>query len=181
MMRKARFQPALGGTLHLSRTNAFFLGGGKALLNAYYRTASPSASRPVRRRFAASTRDGRFHWPPFNGARVARFARTRWSRPRAGSRETRRVEGDLGAAADNFIIRGTPYDTGTVLRLDRPRVKTVGILHSACGGGGCAFAAFRRGHQTWADCVSLDRGQSRRGPPHDEGQDLAHALRSGVG
>src|SRR5262245_28992236 len=34
-----RFQPALGGTLHVSRTNAFFLGGGKALVNAYYRSA----------------------------------------------------------------------------------------------------------------------------------------------
>jgi len=31
-----RFQPSLRGTLHLSRTNAFFLGGGKALMNAYY-------------------------------------------------------------------------------------------------------------------------------------------------
>src|SRR5688572_8936049 len=35
----ARFQPSLTGTLSLSRTNAFFLGGGKALLNAYYATA----------------------------------------------------------------------------------------------------------------------------------------------
>ena len=34
-----RFQPALGGTLQLGRTNAFFLGGGKALINAYYRAA----------------------------------------------------------------------------------------------------------------------------------------------
>jgi tricarballylate dehydrogenase len=34
-----RFQPSLSGTLHLSRTNAFFLGGGKALLNAYYASA----------------------------------------------------------------------------------------------------------------------------------------------
>jgi tricarballylate dehydrogenase len=25
--------------LHLSRTNAFFMGGGKALVNAYYRSA----------------------------------------------------------------------------------------------------------------------------------------------
>src|SRR5436190_11657917 len=33
------FQPSLGGTLHLSRTHAFFLGGGKSLVNAYYRTA----------------------------------------------------------------------------------------------------------------------------------------------
>ncbi|MGH6994802.1 MAG: FAD-dependent oxidoreductase, partial [Stellaceae bacterium] len=37
--RGVRFQPSLTGTLGLSRTNAFFLGGGKALLNAYYRTA----------------------------------------------------------------------------------------------------------------------------------------------
>ena len=35
----ARFQPAMRGTLHLARTNAFFLGGGKALINAYYATA----------------------------------------------------------------------------------------------------------------------------------------------
>jgi precorrin 3B synthase CobZ len=39
MKHGVRFQPALGGTLHVSRTNAFFLGGGKALLNAYYRSA----------------------------------------------------------------------------------------------------------------------------------------------
>src|SRR5579875_2075824 len=34
-----RFQPSLTGTLNLSRTNAFFLGGGKALVNAYFATA----------------------------------------------------------------------------------------------------------------------------------------------
>src|SRR5215217_546838 len=34
-----RWQPALKGTLHLSRTNLFFLGGGKALVNTYYQTA----------------------------------------------------------------------------------------------------------------------------------------------
>ena len=34
-----KFQPSLKGTLHLSRTNAFFLGGGKALMNAYYNKA----------------------------------------------------------------------------------------------------------------------------------------------
>ena len=35
-----RFQAPLGGTLQLARTNAFFLGGGKALLNAYYAAAA---------------------------------------------------------------------------------------------------------------------------------------------
>lgn len=34
-----RFQPSMRGTLHLGRTNAFFLGGGKSLVNAYYFTA----------------------------------------------------------------------------------------------------------------------------------------------
>ena len=34
-----RFQPSLGGTLNLGRTNSFFLGGGRAMLNALYRTA----------------------------------------------------------------------------------------------------------------------------------------------
>src|ERR1700748_207969 len=31
--------PSLGGTLSLGRTNSFFLGGGRAMLNALYRTA----------------------------------------------------------------------------------------------------------------------------------------------
>src|SRR5579864_632168 len=34
-----RWQPSLGGTLSLGRTNSFFLGGGRAMLNALYRTA----------------------------------------------------------------------------------------------------------------------------------------------
>src|SRR3546814_19659198 len=34
-----RFQPPLGGTLSLGRTNSFFLGGGRAMLNELYRTA----------------------------------------------------------------------------------------------------------------------------------------------
>ena len=35
-----RFQPALSGTLSLAHSNAFFLGGGKALMNTLYRTAA---------------------------------------------------------------------------------------------------------------------------------------------
>ena len=34
-----RWQDPLRGTLHLSRTNRFMLGGGKALVNSYYQTA----------------------------------------------------------------------------------------------------------------------------------------------
>jgi tricarballylate dehydrogenase len=35
-----RFQASLRGTLHLGRTNVFFLGGGKALMNSYYAAAN---------------------------------------------------------------------------------------------------------------------------------------------
>src|ERR1700739_4028514 len=35
-----RWQPSLGGTLSLGRTNSFFLGGGRAMLNALYLTAA---------------------------------------------------------------------------------------------------------------------------------------------
>src|ERR1700722_5694251 len=34
------WQQPLAGTLHLGRTNRWFLGGGKALLNSYYRVAA---------------------------------------------------------------------------------------------------------------------------------------------
>ncbi len=37
--QRVQWQAPLRGTLQLSRTNAFFLGGGKALINAYYDTA----------------------------------------------------------------------------------------------------------------------------------------------
>jgi succinate dehydrogenase/fumarate reductase flavoprotein subunit len=42
------FQPSLSGTLHLSRTNAFFMGGGKA--------CSPITAVPRRSGFACVTR-----------------------------------------------------------------------------------------------------------------------------
>src|SRR5262249_228033 len=35
-----RWQKPLRGTLHLARSNLFMLGGGKAMMNAYYETAS---------------------------------------------------------------------------------------------------------------------------------------------
>jgi tricarballylate dehydrogenase len=55
------FQPSLSGALHLARTNAFFMGGGKALVNAYYRSAGAGGADPLRRAGgAAGARDGRF-------------------------------------------------------------------------------------------------------------------------
>src|SRR5689334_20630043 len=56
------FQPSLSGALHTARTNAFFMGGGKALVNAYYRSAERLGVRvdyesPVER---IELRDSRF-------------------------------------------------------------------------------------------------------------------------
>ena len=42
-----RWQKPLTGTLHLSRTNGFFFGGGKKLLNTYYDTARRLGVRVV--------------------------------------------------------------------------------------------------------------------------------------
>jgi tricarballylate dehydrogenase len=42
------FQPPLSGALHVARTNAFFMGGGKALVNAYFRSAESWAWNPLR-------------------------------------------------------------------------------------------------------------------------------------
>src|SRR3954465_1447442 len=58
-----RFQPSLGGTLSLGRTNSFFLGGGRSMLNALYLTAE---SLGVQVRYDAEVvgleiRDGRLH------------------------------------------------------------------------------------------------------------------------
>ena len=88
--RGVRFQPALGGTLHLGRTNAFFLGG-KALVNALYRTAEAAlrADRLRRRGAGSGDRKRRFiSAAALNGATRTRSAPTLWSRPRAGSRRT---------------------------------------------------------------------------------------------
>src|SRR3954447_16898069 len=57
-----RFQPSLGGTLSLGRTNSFFLGGGRSMLNALYLTAE---SLGVEVRYDSEVvgldiRDGRF-------------------------------------------------------------------------------------------------------------------------
>jgi tricarballylate dehydrogenase len=115
-----RFQPPLAGTLHLGRTNAFFLGGGKALVNAYYRAAE---SRGVRIAYDAEVvgvtiRDGRFV-----SATVAQRGAVREVRARAFVAAAGGFEANLewlkeswGEVADNFIVRGTPYNTGRVLR-----------------------------------------------------------------
>lgn len=115
-----RFQPSLTGTLSLSRTNAFYLGGGKALVNAYYRTAhSLGVDVLYDAQVTHLARDG-------NRIASVHFTKDGFEQvltPRAVVIASGGFQGDIdwlarawGPAARNFLIRGTPYNRGVVLK-----------------------------------------------------------------
>jgi tricarballylate dehydrogenase len=116
-----RFQPSLRGTLHLGRTNAFFLGGGKALLNSAYAAAERLGVRIAYDAdvIGVSIRDGRFESATVRMAAGDVEVSARSVVLAAGGFESNLewLAEIWGDAAKNFIIRGTPYNTGTVLRL----------------------------------------------------------------
>ena len=119
--RGCRFQPAMRGTLHLSRTNAFFLGGGKALINAYYATAAKLGVEIV---YEAEVTDLDIREGGFDAAHVDIDGQTRKLRAKAVVLAAGGFQANLdwlkeywGEAADNFLIRGTPYDRGRMLRV----------------------------------------------------------------
>ena len=111
------FQPSLSGTLSLGRTNAFFLGGGKALVNAYYRTARKLG---VAVRYECpiaeiAVRDGRFEHAVLDaGTRIEAGAVVLASGGFQADLDW--LEEAWGPGARNFLIRGTPYNKGRVLR-----------------------------------------------------------------
>jgi tricarballylate dehydrogenase len=116
-----RFQSSLRGTLHLSRTNVFFLGGGKALMNSYYAAAARAG---IRVEYDAQVVGLDITGGRFEAAVVLQEGRTRKVTGAALVVAAGGFESNIewlreawGQAADNFIIRGTPYNTGKVLRL----------------------------------------------------------------
>jgi len=116
-----RFQPSLGGTLSLGRTNSFFLGGGRAMLNALYQTAeklgiSVCYDAPV---IALDIQDGRFMSATVGFADGARTIRARTLVAAAGGFEANLdwLKLGWGERAENFLIRGTPYNRGDVLKM----------------------------------------------------------------
>jgi tricarballylate dehydrogenase len=116
-----RFQPSLRGTLHLGRTNAFFLGGGKALMNSAYAAAERLGVRIVYDADVVGLciRDGRFESAEVQTPHGTESIAGRTVVLAAGGFESNLdwLAEIWGEAASNFIIRGTPYNTGTVLRL----------------------------------------------------------------
>jgi tricarballylate dehydrogenase len=116
------FQPSLSGALHTARTNAFFMGGGKALVNAYYRSAKALGAQiryeaPVDR---LEIEQGRFVAAHVGGERITARAcvlaaggfesNRAWLREAWGQNE----RGEW--PADNFLIRGTRFNTGVLLK-----------------------------------------------------------------
>lgn len=116
-----RFQPSLGGTLSLGRTNSFFLGGGRAMLNALYATAE---NLGVQFRYDApvtdmTIEDGRFEraTATLDGKAVTVKARSLVAAAGGFEANIDWLKEGWGEAADNFLIRGTPYNRGAVLRM----------------------------------------------------------------
>ncbi len=177
----ARFQASLRGTLQLSRTNAFFLGGGKALMNTYYAAAERMG---VEIRYETEVVGLDLDGATFTGARVV----SRGTGPeqvvpgKAVVLASGGFEANLawlkhawGDAADNFIVRGTPYNTGTVLKL----MLDAGAQPVADPRGCHAVAVdarapkFDGGIVTRLDCLPLGVVVNAQGERfYDEGEDF---------
>ena len=113
-----RFQPSLGGTLSLGRTNSFFLGGGRSMLNALYLTAERLG---VQVRYDAEVvglevEDGRFTAATIKGGETVR-ARALVAAAGGFEANIEWLREYWGPPADNFLIRGTPNNRGTILRM----------------------------------------------------------------
>lgn len=117
----ARWQAALRGTVGLARTNRFFLGGGKALINSYYRTVARAG---ITVRYQAPVED--LAWS--GGTCTALVVDTPAGRQRVTAKAVVAASGGFeanidwlarywGEAARNYLIRGPRYNDGTVLDL----------------------------------------------------------------
>lgn len=115
------FQPSLSGTLSLSRTNAFFLGGGKALVNAYYNAAQDLGVAVV---YEAQVKHVHLDGDRFTHMEVSvAGGPVEEIRGKTAVLASGGFQSDIdwltrawGPAAANFLIRGTPYNRGVVLK-----------------------------------------------------------------
>lgn len=115
-----RWQRPLSGTLHLGRTNRFFLGGGKALVNTYYRAAAKAG---ITVRYDCAVEELLFDGDVCTGIVV----RHEGVRERIGAAAVVCASGGFeaniewlreywGDAALNYHVRGPAYNDGAVLR-----------------------------------------------------------------
>ncbi|MGH8814246.1 MAG: FAD-binding protein, partial [Advenella sp.] len=115
-----RFQPSLGGTLHLGRTNAFFLGGGKALVNAYFKAAEKAGVQIMYDTEAQKLNfsDGKCESVDLvrNGQALTIVGKSVVIASGGFESNVEWLEEAWGPAARNFLIRGTRYNQGVMLR-----------------------------------------------------------------
>ncbi len=174
-----RFQPSLSGTLSLGRTNAFFLGGGKALVNAYYNTA---ADLGVRVAYEAQVRHVGIEGRRFTHVDVEVGGEMHRVEGSAIVLAAGGFQGDIdwlarawGESARNFLIRGTPYNKGVVLKdmLDQG-AESVGDptqCHAVAIDG--RAPKYDGGIVTRLDCVPFSVVVNRDGDRfYDEGEDV---------
>lgn len=116
-----RFQPSLGGTLSLGRTNSFFLGGGRAMLNALYRTAHDLGVDVIydAEVIGLDVADGRFQAATVRHGGADHVITAKALVAASGGFEANIdwLKVGWGEIAENFLIRGTPYNRGTVLKM----------------------------------------------------------------
>ena len=173
------FQPSLSGTLSLSRTNAFFLGGGKALVNAYYNTAEDLG---VTVAYEAEVTQIHVTGPRFEGVTAKIAGKETRIEGRGLILASGGFQADLdwlarawGPAARNFLIRGTPYNRGVPLKqmLDHG-ADSVGDptqCHAVAIDG--RAAKFDGGIVTRIDCVPFSIVVNQNGDRfYDEGEDV---------
>ncbi|WP_315743418.1 MULTISPECIES: FAD-dependent tricarballylate dehydrogenase TcuA [unclassified Bradyrhizobium] len=176
------FQPPLSGALHVARTNAFFMGGGKALVNAYYRSAAGLGiavryDTPVK---SLELRDGRFVAAiTEQGERIAAKAcvlacggfesNLAWQREAWGRNE----RGEW--PAENFLIRGTRFNQGVLLKfmLDAGADAIGDPTQAHCVAIDARAPLYDGGICTRIDCVSLGVVVNREAQRfYDEGEDF---------
>jgi tricarballylate dehydrogenase len=117
-----RWQPSLGGTLSLGRTNSFFLGGGRAMLNALYLTAEQLGVQIL---YDAEVIDLEIDDGMFLSATLKQspdavlkvHAATLVAAAGGFEANIEWLKEYWGEAADNFLIRGTPYNRGSILKM----------------------------------------------------------------
>jgi tricarballylate dehydrogenase len=118
--RGVHYQPALSGTLSLNRTNAFFLGGGKTLLNKLYAHAEKIGVQIVYNAevVSATISNNRVHSIDVDFGKDRRTVETRHLIAASGGFQSNEewMREAWGEKADQFLIRGTPYNKGKLLR-----------------------------------------------------------------
>ena len=174
-----RFQAPLGGTLHLARTNAFFLGGGKALMNAYYAAAGALG---VEVAYDTEVIDLALDDGRFTAASVVRDGVRAEIRAKAVVAAAGGFESNLawlrdawGPPADNFIVRGTPYNMGVVLKLllAKGARQVSDPTQGHCVAIDARSPRYDGGIVTRVDAVSLGIVVNRNGQRfYDEGEDF---------